>query len=62
MLFVTVISPTQQYLLENSLSTRRTVDFVASFSIQTVEGSSYYGIETPLPHMRNLTTRLYLVV
>ncbi len=34
-------------------------DFVAFFSIQTVEGSGYYGIDTPLPYMRNLTTRLY---
>ncbi len=35
------------------------LDFVASFSIQTAEGSGYYGIGPPLPYMRNLNTRLY---
>ncbi len=36
------------------------LDFVASFSIQTVEGSGYYVIESPLPYiMRNLTTQHY---
>ncbi len=31
------------------------------FSIQTVAGSGYYDIETPLPYIRNLKTWSFLV-
>ncbi len=35
--------------------------FVAYYSIQTVAGSGHYGIESPLPYIRNFKTRLFLV-
>ncbi len=43
MLFVTVISPTQQYLLENSLSTRRTTKVSLARYVQLCDSIVHYN-------------------